>query len=101
MFSKIDKRKQPELKHFYLSSISGEYLFDLNENIGWPMLESLKLSGSNKNNLSKNIGFRNICQYNFANFKILTISKTNKYLENFKLSKNSFKFILKAQWNTL
>ena len=61
MFSKIDKRKQPELKYFYMSPNSGEYLFDLNENIGWPKLEDLNLNGSNTNEESNNIGFRNIC----------------------------------------
>ena len=45
MLSKIDKRKQPELKYFYSSTNSGEYLFDLNKNIGWPKLEELRLNG--------------------------------------------------------
>ena len=47
MFSKIDKRKQPELKQFYMLPNSGEYLFDLNKNIGWPKLEHLTLNGKN------------------------------------------------------
>ena len=45
VFSKIDKRKQPKLKYFYLYSNSGEYLFDLNKNTGWPKLENLSLNG--------------------------------------------------------
>ena len=50
MFSKIDKRKQPKLKQFYLPTYSGERLFDLNKNIGWPKLEHLTLNGKNTNN---------------------------------------------------
>ena len=49
MFSKIDKGKQPKLKYFYMFPISGKYLFDLNENIGWPKLEHLRVNGSNTN----------------------------------------------------
>ena len=49
MFSKIDKRKKPKLKYFYLSTNSGEHLFDLNKNVGWPKLENLILSGLNTN----------------------------------------------------
>ena len=45
VFSKIDKGKQPELKCFYLCSNSGEFLFDLNKNIGWPKLENLTFNG--------------------------------------------------------
>ena len=71
VFSKIDKRKQPELKYFYFRSNSGEYLFDLNKNIGWSKLEKLELSGYKTDNKSQNIGFKNICQYNFTNLKYL------------------------------
>ena len=39
VFSKIDKGKQSKLKYFYLYRYPGEYLFDLNKNIGWPKLE--------------------------------------------------------------
>ena len=49
MFNKIDKGKQPELKYFYMFPISGEYLFDLSQNIGWPNLEELRLNGYNTN----------------------------------------------------
>ena len=52
VFSKIDKEKQPKLKQFYLPSNSGEYLFDLNKNIGWSKLEKLELSGYKTDNKS-------------------------------------------------
>ena len=50
MFSKIDKGKHPELKYFYFPTYSGEYLFHLNKNIGWPKLEELRLDGYKTNN---------------------------------------------------
>ena len=42
--SQINKRKQPELRKFrklesYQSPISGLYIFDLNNNVGWQKLE--------------------------------------------------------------
>ena len=48
VMSKIDKRKQSELKKLsiYHCPISGKYLFDLENNVGWPKLESLKLNGN-------------------------------------------------------
>ena len=77
MFSKIDKRKQPELTDLELIGcpISGKELFDLKENVGWQKLETLQLSGQWTDSLSNNIGFRNICEYNFTYLKSFRLCK--------------------------
>ena len=43
--SKIDKSKQPELRNLNIDYciISGRYLFDLQNNVGWPKLQYLRL----------------------------------------------------------
>lgn len=55
--------------------VSGKELFDLENNLGWPKINSLTLNGSGNDNFSNNIGFSNVCQYNFSALKILQFGK--------------------------
>ena len=52
MLSKIDKRKQPELRKFNFRAypISGKLLFDTKKNVGWPKLETLTFRGYKSDN---------------------------------------------------
>ena len=102
--SKIKKNEQPNLEQLSLfgCDLTGHLIFDPWRNTGWSQLKEISLCNfALEKPKNSQLGFKNICLYEFSKLQVLMLGIEGIILVNFQLNKMTMKSITKAKWTSL